>query len=62
MRFTLQDFAATLVSVILALGLVLLALFGEAIPPELGTAVGTALGWLFARSAQAAVITNGNHV
>lgn len=47
-----QDVAAAAVSVILSIGIVLCAAFKIEVPGALASAEGTAIGWLFVRSAQ----------
>jgi len=53
-RILPQDVAATVVSVVIVIGIVALALLGKEIPPELSTAEGISLTWVFVRSAQQA--------
>ena len=50
MKFTVQDLAATLVSVILTVGAVALAFTDRPIAAELTGPLGFAMGWLFTRS------------
>lgn len=49
-----QDLAATVVSILLVLAVVMLSLTEKPVPSELGTALGAAITWLFVRSAQQA--------
>lgn len=61
MKYSAQDIAAGIVAVSAVLGLILLDFAGREIPPELGTILGVATGWMFTRATQAAeAITNGN--
>lgn len=63
MRFILQDFAATLVAVLLVAGIIALAALGLPIPAELGPPLGAATTWLFIRGAQAADVERiKNHI
>jgi len=52
--WTLQDAAAALVSIILAVAVAALSLLSIEIPSALATGMGAAISWLFIRSAQAA--------
>lgn len=49
-----QDLAATVVSILLVLAVVMLSITEKPVPSELGTALGAAITWLFVRSAQQA--------
>jgi hypothetical protein len=61
-RISPQDLAASLVSVLLAIGVVLLAFAGKEVPAELGMALGSAITWLFVRSAQRAEHTQARYL
>jgi len=50
--WTIQDAAAALVSVIIAVGVVTIAILGRDMPPSLVGMGATAMTWLFMRSAQ----------
>lgn len=52
MTFSYQDAAAALVAVILSLGIVYLSAVHVEIPQALATSEGSAIAWLFVRSAQ----------
>jgi len=54
MTISPQDIAACIVAVILMAGLIVLAVLDKEIPPEMGIASGSAITWLFVRSAQVA--------
>jgi len=55
MYFSPQDAASAIVAVILSLGIVVLAALKIEVPGALASAEGTAIGWLFVRSAQEGV-------
>jgi len=59
MPYSLQDATAALVSVVIILGVVVLAVLERPIPPELGPPLGGAVTWLFIRSAQTTGKVNG---
>jgi len=54
MGITPQDIAATVVAVLLTLGVIVLAVLTRPIPAELGPSLGAAMTLLFVRSAQMA--------
>jgi len=58
MRYSLQDVAAALVSVIVAASLLVHAFKEVAIPSELHLLIGASITWLYMRSTQAAVMNN----
>jgi len=47
-----QDVAAAIVAVVAVCGLIVLAALGVEPPPALGVVIGSAVTWLFVRSAQ----------
>jgi len=57
-RFHPQDAAAALVAIILAMGVVVLAVLDHDIPPEIAGPLGASTTWLFVRSVQ--VGSNGH--
>jgi len=59
--FSLQDVAASLVSVIIVIALSAHALTGAPVPAELSAFTGASITWLFVRSAQVAERSSSNH-
>lgn len=51
MRFILQDLAATIVAIMLVMGVVGLSAIDQNVPAELGPPLGAATTWLFIRGA-----------
>jgi len=63
-HFLPQDLAATIVAVVLVVGIIGLAVQQLPVPAELSTSLGSAITWLFVRSAQQAErdhTSNGDH-
>lgn len=54
MRLLPQDIAATVVAVVLTVGVTILGFYEKPIPGEMGSGLGAAITWLFVRSAQQA--------
>ena len=50
MKISAQDIAAAVVSTVITLGIIALAWKGQTPPPELSTAYGAAMTWLYVRS------------
>jgi len=61
MKYSLQDLAATLVSLLLSGGIIALAVLQLEIPEGLWGAEGAVITWLFVRSTQAAVMSHNGH-
>jgi len=63
MKYSLQDLAATIVSIVIVCAIAVLAAFDKVVPDALMTGMGSAITWLFIRSAVTGERSeNGHHL